>query len=216
MRFWESMKLALGMEAKGSAPSFLTVDKITLDGGPIKIEWKAAAELANDEVLIAKIIHEVFVDKFVMHQSVDREQADFVIKSLQDLRTTVESYVNRFVGSVSAQDRFLGSALLSLGSAARIAIGAIHDAQASEARDREAFRRFEILESDEIVTAKDALPSILAEFRREAYPSISLLIDLLPGDHLSRIRSEPLLVKTKIFLLERFSEVPDPSWGIEL
>ena len=37
MQFWESVKVALGMQAKGAAPAFLKVDKVTLDGGPLKI-----------------------------------------------------------------------------------------------------------------------------------------------------------------------------------
>ena len=215
MQFWESVRVALGMQEKGAAPTFLKVDKVTLNGGPLKIEWKAASEMAKDEVLIAKIIHDVFVDKFVMHQSMDKEHVEYVLQSLTGLRATVDTYVNRFVGSISAQDRFLGSVLLSLSSAAKTAMASVQDAQATEAKDREAYKRFEIGESDEILRASDALPEILSVFRREAYPSVALLIDLLPKGHLSRVRAEPLLAKTKNFLLQRFSELPEPSWEVE-
>jgi hypothetical protein len=215
MRFWESVKLALGMEAKGAAPSFLKVDKITLDGGPLKVEWKGVSEIAKDEILLAKMVHELFVDKSVMHASMDKEQVDYVLTSLSDLRTTVDSYVDKFIGAHSAQDRFLGSCLLLLGSAAKVAIRQIQEAQAQESSDREAYSRFEILESDSILRAESMLDQILADFRRDAYPAVVLLIDLLPTDHLARRRAEPLLTKVKVFLLQRFSELPEPSWEIE-
>lgn len=219
MKFWEAVGIALGMQSKGIAPPFLTMDKVS-SSGPIKIEWKAVAEITNDEVLIAKMVHDLFIDRRVMHGSMEKEQVAYVLDGLKDLRTKVDVFMNRFIGSVSTKDRLYASLLLAWSSAAKVAISSIEDATTEEAKDRKAHRRFAILEASDILYAQDSLHEILSAFRRDSFPPVAPILDLLSPDRSSRTTAEKLLAGSKAFLLQKYAaggeNSLEPGFNIEL
>jgi hypothetical protein len=85
MRFWESLKIAAGFEKKGIVPTGLVVDKVTAGSGPLKMEWKAVSEVTNDEIRIAKLLSDSFIEKRIMERRYEDEPANYVLESLKSL-----------------------------------------------------------------------------------------------------------------------------------
>src|ERR1700722_324668 len=171
MTFWESVKIATGMQQKGSVPTALLLDKASVDAKLFKLDFKTIHEVTQDEVLLARMAHDLIIDKRVMYARDEAEGWAYVKLSLEDLRVRINQYLDKFEGSPALKDRFYASVLLDWRAAAKRALDDGQEAESDEQRDREAWRKFELIDRDDIIEVRDILPGILATFRRESYPS---------------------------------------------
>ena len=219
MRFWESVHLAMGMEAKGQAPSHLVVDKITLDGGPIKIEWKGVSEIASDEVLVARLVHDLLIDKNIMFAPLEKERVEYVKLSLEDYQIKIDGYIARFIGATSSKDRFYASVLLCWKTGCKAALRELQEAEQTEQEDRAAYKRWELAEASDIMQAQDELPKVLSLFRRGSFPAADLFVDILPDNSLTKSQAKLVLAKIEAFLLNEYAsngqEFLKPTWSID-
>jgi len=220
MRFWESLKIAAGFEKRGSVPTGLIVDKVTAGSGPLKMEWKAVSEITNDEIRIAKFLSDSFIEKRIMERKYEDEPATYVLESLKSLYSILDDASSKFFGALSERDRFYGSLLLLWKTAVKDAKSKMEEAISDEEKDRQAYRRFELLESSDILRADDSVPKILSEFRLTTYPIARVFIDLLPDSNVVKVKAEKKLALVKASLLEHFGATGDvflePEWDVEI
>jgi len=174
----------------------------------------------QDEILVARMVSDLFVAPRVMTFPFEKEAPEDALASIQQIHQLLDGYIAKFEAKVGQKERFYGQLLISWKLSCRRAIQAIDDAIENEKRDREAYRRFELLESSDIISARDVLPEILTKFRLEAYPAVEALTDLLPDDNPIHREAEILLVEARKLLLNRVCGGSDPTqtpgWDLAL
>lgn len=187
--------------------------------GPLKLKnmpylWQA--HFTSDSVMIGKILSDCFIKRKVMWEDLSGEQPAPCRESLLLLATDLGSAVAALPKAQGSTNTLFIQTLRYWEARSTLAAKEIDGAIRDEVEARDAWRRFEITDSDEIVTAKDRLDSILIAYRIDALRAVDLLIASLPQDDPLKAEAESKRFDANDVLVSRYHvpsrQLQDPNW----
>jgi len=213
------MDLAAVLKLVGKLNPDLKKRELEFTLGPIKctIPLERARWFIDDPRILEDIIADCLINRRIMTASMQAETVELVDSSLNDLISYVAAK-KKLVTSRLPGDVLLSTLLTAWRSAAITASQSIKDARRTEERDRDDWRRGELLDSEEIAAAREVLPEILCTFRKSAFGYAYAIITMMPEGNPVRSEAERAYSNGFRVGLEecRFDirTIPEPEWSI--
>lgn len=159
---------------------------------------------------IAEIVNKSFVEAWVMHYDLTKEDPDRSIKSLFETAEFLDLKVKELRGKLDENNRSLTRLIEQLRSDI-----ITHAKKIREHKERiDEMNRGEY-ESKYRLHPCDWLPDPLREMRLCVYPTIRSLIDLLPNNHPTKQPALDIWYSGRAILSERQKDEALPSWQLK-
>lgn len=156
----------------------------------IHISFPTVKEMRQDHGTVSNILSECFIRRRVMWQDFTREEAEYCKQSIDEVKDALENKASEFRKTGKAKDARYADLLEAWANDCVEASKSFRDAINAEQRYREAYQRWELLESSDIFRAKWSIPEILGRFRQRTYPAVDAFIQLLPDN--SEVKNQAL------------------------
>ena len=167
--------------------------------------------LTADSARVESLLSNHFITRRVMWEDFRKEEVEFCIASLNDLKSKNFEQADLFGKSKAKDDKFLSSWIRCWGNECDKAIKEFQDATQNEKISRS-------IDSEYVLRAHEKIPKILGEFRRKTYPVIQVLIALLDEENPIRKAAESKLSSGKNLLVRYYdisvNKLLDPDWQI--
>ena len=177
------------------------------------ISFATIKQLTADSSRVESLLSNHFITRRVMWEDFSKEEVEFCIASLNDLKSKNFEQADLFGKSKAKDDKFLSSWIRCWGNECDKAIKEFQDATQNE----KISRSIEI-NSEYVLRAHEKIPKILGEFRRKTYPVIQVLIALLDEKNPIRKEAESKLSSGKNLLVRHYdisvNKLLDPDWQI--
>jgi hypothetical protein len=156
---------------------------------------------------VHEILDKSFVERWVMHYDLTREDPATSIASLETNAEYLETKKKELAGRLSPKQQGLIRLIEELRSQLVVHAKKLKNLkrevdEGNAARSESQFR----------LSPSDWLPEPLREMRLATYPLIRAMIDLLPGDHPGRDRALETWNAGRTILSERDKDQAQPRW----
>jgi hypothetical protein len=175
----------------------ITIKFPFLEIGPIS--FLSAIDITKDPVIVEDILSRLFVSKQAMWFDFQAEVVEAVKQSIADFQKECTKIQN---GEKKAKGGYviLKSLAAAAANEATLFMKDVARFEADEARDREDFRKFIILSSDDIIEAKPRILERLGALRSGAYPMFDFLVDCLPDTSAVKMQARDILIRGRELL----------------
>jgi hypothetical protein len=170
----------------------------TIKLGPLTLKdlsFRAVKALSSQPALIESLLSEHFIQRGVMHVDFRRERVDACIRSLRELQALNQAQAKAFADSGKPEDELFSTLLTAWANECDTAVSILESAIEDE-RDP--------INTGMDVTAQAAIPDAIRALRTATYPTIELLIQLLPQSNSVRQQASTILTRGKDLLVRHF------------
>ena len=184
--------VGLGLEVDLEKKSYtVKLGPLTLKG----ISFKTVKALSSDPAIIELVLSKHFIQRGVMFADFRRETIEDCIHSLRELQTLNQGQAIAFLATNKPEDSLFSSMLSAWANECDKAVTYLQAAVEDE-RDP--------INTGMDISAKDAIPGALGDMRSATYPSVDLLIQLLPEGNLVKAQALKTIADGKNVLVRHF------------
>lgn len=170
----------------------------TVKLGPLAlkgISFKTVKALSSQPTVIQEVLSKHFIQRGVMFADFRRESIDDCIRSLRELQTMNQAQSAAFAATKKPEDSLFSTMLSAWANECDKAVTYLQAAVEDE-RDP--------INTGMDMSAKDAIPGALGDMRKAAYPTVELLIQLLPEGNPVKAQATDSLARGKDVLVRHF------------
>lgn len=186
--------------------------RLSLRVGPLtinNIDFPSFTALKDDNNFVAEVLSDQFISRAVMWEDYDRERIDACIGSLRELHNLNRDVAGRLQSARRRQDNIYVDLFLAWGNLCKHAADLLRDLK-EDARDP--------ANTGMDIDPGQYIPGVLGDFRRDTYPTVEALIELLPESSEVRRQAAEKLGQGKNLLVREykvpFDDIRRPDWQI--
>ncbi|MGH9941592.1 MAG: hypothetical protein ACRD9R_04430 [Pyrinomonadaceae bacterium] len=158
---------------------------------------------------VAEVLNKAFVEKYVVHLDLRKEDPEDCIASLMKVSEYLDSKIRELRGKLPPPQRGILRILEQIRSAS------VEHGKLLYSRNKEMEEgNLGEFESEYHIRFADWVMEPLREFRLAVYPHFRVLIDLLPADHPAKERAEDKWYEGRALLTEKQKDLALPRWKL--